>query len=93
MAGEGDAAPEPTGLEFPGPHPVLVMGRHDPEFRRAMLAIFARQPGFAAAAVRERLSRDGTYLSLTCTLDMASRADLEALYQELKATGLVLYAL
>jgi putative lipoic acid-binding regulatory protein len=91
--GEDEAAPEPAGLEFPGPHPVRVMGRDGAEFRAAVMAVFARRPGFPAASVTERLSRDRTYVSICCTLELVDRAELELLYAELRATGLVLYAL
>ena len=83
----------PSPLEFPSECPVKVMGRQTPEFRAKMLEIFARHPKFDATQIRERLSRDGTYVALTCTLMIDSRAELDALYGELQATGLVLFAL
>jgi putative lipoic acid-binding regulatory protein len=43
--------------------------------------------------VEERLSRDGSYVSLTCTVRVASRAELDAVYRRLHATGLVRYSL
>jgi putative lipoic acid-binding regulatory protein len=43
--------------------------------------------------VAERPSRDGTYLSLTFTLKVDNREQLERIYRRLHATGLVLYAL
>jgi uncharacterized protein len=84
---------KPSSLEFPCDYPVKVMGRHTPEFRTRMLAVLAHETGVAASAVAERLSRDGNYLSLTCTVRVDSRAELDALYRALHATGLVLIAL
>jgi putative lipoic acid-binding regulatory protein len=80
-------------LDFPCDYPVKVMGRQTPEFRARMHEVFARHSGYAAGSVSERPSRDGTFLALTCTLRVADRGTLEALYQELHATGLVLFAL
>lgn len=68
------------------------MGRHTPEFKPAMLAALGDESD-AAVEVAERLSRDGSYLSLTFTLKISSREELDRIYRRLHATGLVLYAL
>ena len=87
-------APEvPVGLEFPCDYALKLIGRHTPEFREAVREILARQPPHAAAVDTERVSRDGNFLSLTCHVHVACREELDALYRELHATGLVLYAL
>jgi len=80
-------------LEFPCDYPIKVMGRHTPEFRTRMLEVLERQPSSTVSSVPERLSRDGNYLSLTCTVRVDSRERLDSLYRELHATGLVLIAL
>jgi putative lipoic acid-binding regulatory protein len=81
-------------LEFPSDYPVKVMGRHTPEFRAAVLAALAdRLAGDHEVALTERISRDGGYVSLTALVRVGSRAELDAIYRELHATGLVLYAL
>jgi uncharacterized protein len=80
-------------LEYPCDYPVKVMGRRTPEFRPRVLEVLAREAQVAVSAVAERLSRDGNYLSLTCTVRVESRAQLDALYRALHATGLVLIAL
>lgn len=81
-------------LEFPGIHPVKVMGRHTAEFRAGVLAAVAeRLAGNHEVALTERVSRDGGYVSLTALVRVESRAELDAIYRELHATGLVLYAL
>lgn len=85
-----DASP----LEFPCDYPVKVMGRSTPEFRARTLQVVALHAGpVDAARITERLSRDGNYLSLTCTVRAESREHLDRLYRELHATGLVLFAL
>jgi uncharacterized protein len=83
-----------TPLEFPCDFPVKVMGRHTAEFRTQILAALAAEThGAAAPRIEERLSRDGTFVSLTCTVRVASRDELERIYRRLHATGLVLYSL
>ena len=82
-------------LEFPCDYAIKVVGRHAPEFRAQMLAVLAAETGAAPAddRIAERLSRDGHFVSLTCTVRVASRAQLDHIYRQLHATGLVLYAL
>lgn len=83
-----------TPLEFPCDYPVKVMGRSSPEFRARMLQVVAVHAGpLDAARIAEKPSRDGNYLSLTCTVRAESREMLDRLYRDLHATGLVLYAL
>ena len=85
---------EPSPLEFPCDHALKVMGRNAPEFRERMLAVLTAELGAAATiAVQERRSGDGTFLSLTLTVRVESRPQLEHLYRALHATGLVLFAL
>jgi putative lipoic acid-binding regulatory protein len=89
-----DIDSDSTPFEFPCDYPVKVMGKATPEFRARMLQIVARHVGpLEAAQVTERLSRDGNFLSLTCTVRAESRDQLDRLYRELHSTGLVLYAL
>jgi putative lipoic acid-binding regulatory protein len=85
---------EISPLEFPCEYPVKVMGRRTPEFRPRMLEVLAAH-GVPAEpeAISERLSRDGTYLSLTLSIRVDSRDQLDRIYRELHATGLVLFAL
>ncbi|HUO96350.1 MAG TPA: DUF493 domain-containing protein [Steroidobacteraceae bacterium] len=83
-----DASP----LEFPCDYPVKVMGKRTPEFRQAMLDALGDEAG-VVHNIAERPSRDGTYLSLTFTLKVDNREQLDRIYRRLHATGLVLYAL
>jgi D-alanine transaminase len=84
--GEGDA------LRFPTSFPVKVMGRNQPGFREAMVALVARHAG-ATPEVAERLSGNGNFLALTLTFEATSREQLDALYRELTAHPLVSMAL
>ena len=54
------------------------------EFTQAVLMIVKRHaPDFDETSLEVRISRKNTYLSLTCTIRAVSRAQLDALYQEL----------
>lgn len=83
-----------TLLEFPCDFPIKVMGRHSDDFRSLVLGIVQKHTGpIAAANIEERPSKDGTYLSLTCTFNASSREQLDALYRELTACERVLVVL
>jgi len=87
-------AMDDSPLEFPCDYALKVMGRAGPEFRARMLAVLEAHVGpIAPAQVLERPSRAGKYVALTCTLRAGSRAQLDRIYRDLHATGLVLYAL
>jgi uncharacterized protein len=87
-------AMENSPLEFPCDYPLMVMGRHTPEFRERVLAVLAERIGpLRDERVSERASRAGNYVALTCTVHAESRAHLDEMYRALHATGLVLYAL
>ena len=85
---------KPPAIEYPIEVPIKVMGRHSPEFRQETRKVVERHAGDPAELqVTERLSRDGNFLSVTYTIRAHSREQLELIYVELRATGLVLYAL
>jgi hypothetical protein len=85
---------ENSPLEFPGDHDIKVMGRNSPTFRSRIAEVLVEELGAGAAdKIQQRASRDGTFTSLTCTVHVASRDDLERAYRALHRTGLVLYAL
>jgi hypothetical protein len=71
-------------LAFPCDFPIKVMGRKQPRFVQAVTGIVRKHaPDFDAATVEMRPSRQGKYLSVTCVVRATSRAQLDALYQEL----------
>jgi hypothetical protein len=71
-------------LDFPCDFPIKVMGRKAPGFAQSVTEIVRRHaPDFDPATVEMRPSRQGRYLSVTCVLRATSRAQLDALYQEL----------
>ena len=75
---------ESSPLAFPCDFPIKVMGRKEPGFAQAVSAIVLKHaPDFQPASIEMRPSRQGTYLSLTCSVRAVSREQLDALYQEL----------
>ena len=83
-----------TLFNFPCDYPLKVMGRHTDDFRSLVLGIVQKHAGsIDPAAIVERPSKDGTYLSLTVTFQADSKAQLDALYRELTSCEKVLVAL
>ncbi len=75
---------EGSPLAFPCDFPIKVMGRKQPGFAQGVTEIVRRHaPDFDPATVQMRPSRQGSYLSVTCTVRATSREQLDALYQEL----------
>ena len=60
------------------------MGRKESGFAQAVTAIVRKHaPDFDPASVEMRASRQGKYLSVTCTVRATSREQLDTLYREL----------
>ena len=71
-------------LDFPCDFPIKVMGRKERGFAQAVTDIVLKHaPDFDPATVEMRPSRQGRYLSVTCTVRAKSREQLDALYTEL----------
>jgi uncharacterized protein len=74
----------PPLLAFPCEFPIKIMGLTQKGFAQAVIEVVQRHaPDFDAATVEMRPSREGKYLSLTCTIRAVSREQLDALYREL----------
>jgi putative lipoic acid-binding regulatory protein len=81
-------------LKFPCDFPLKVMGRRSDDFRSIVLGIVQKHAGdIDPQQIEERPSRDGNYLSLTCTFLAESREQLDALYRELTSCERVLVVL
>jgi putative lipoic acid-binding regulatory protein len=84
----------PTLFVFPCDFPLKVMGRHTDDFRSIVLGIVQKHAGpVLPANIEERPSRDGTYLSLTCTFNAQSKRQLDDLYRELTSCERVMVVL
>jgi putative lipoic acid-binding regulatory protein len=85
---------EDTLFEFPCEFPLKVMGRHTDDFRSIVLGIVQKHVGpIEAGNIEERPSKDGNYLSVTCTFVAQSRSQLDALYRELTSCERVMVVL
>jgi putative lipoic acid-binding regulatory protein len=83
-----------TLLRFPCDFPLKVMGRRTDDFRSIVLGIVQKHAGpVAPERIEERPSKDGNYLSLTCTFSAQSREQLDALYRELTSHEKVMIVL
>ena len=71
-------------LAFPCEFPIKVMGRTQTGYAQAVIEVVTRHaPDFDPATLEMRPSREGRYLSLTCTIRAVSREQLDELYREL----------
>ncbi len=83
-----------TLLEFPCEFPVKMVGRAEEGFEAFVLTIVKRHaPDFDRTTASSRLSRDGNFISVTCTILARNQAQLDTLYQELSDHERVLMAL
>ena len=83
-----------TLFQFPCEFPLKVMGRRSDDFRSIVIGIVQKHAGtIQPDQIEERPSKDGNYLSLTCTFQAHSREQLDALYRELTACEKVLVVL
>jgi len=78
--------PPESLLKFPTDVPVKVFGRNDHKFRAAAIKIAETHYGDAHKVV-EHVSKKGNYLSLTITVHAKNRAQLDAMYSDLVASG------
>ena len=85
-----NASQAETLLEFPCAFPLKIMGLANDALAQAVLEIVARHaPGYDGSTMEMRASSGGKYVSLTCTINATSKAQLDALYRELTAHPLV----
>ena len=79
-----------TLIEFPCDFPIKVMGEMRDDFAEIIVAVIRNQlPDFDSSRVEMRASSGGKYISLTCTVHVASRPQLDNIYRALSAHPLV----
>jgi putative lipoic acid-binding regulatory protein len=77
-------------LEFPCDYPIKVIGRENSVFRETILEVVSRHDsGLDYSRVEERVSGKGNYLSVTIWITATGKPQLDAIFRDLKATGLV----
>ena len=81
-------------FNFPCEFPIKAMGKTSPELEIAVIEIMNRHvPDLGEGAVRMRPSSKGNYTSITVTIQAQSREQLDAIYMDLTACELVVYAI
>jgi len=71
-------------IAYPCEFPIKIMGKTQAGFAQAVIEVVRRHaPGFDPATLEMRSSREGRYISLTCTIHATSREQLDDLYREL----------
>ena len=85
---------EESLLEFPCDLPIKIFGRNVDGFRATVVNIVSAH--FDAPVdddIRERLSRDNGYTSLTITIRAQTREQVDALYRELSGSDDIMMVL
>ena len=82
---------EPESLiAFPCDFPIKVMGEMHDDFAEIIVAEIHRQlPDFDSSRVEMRASSGGKYISLTCTVHVTSKLQLDNVYRALSAHPMV----
>lgn len=81
-------------LEFPCEFPIKIFGRNDQDFDAVAVGIVRRHvEDLKEGAVRTTQSRNGRYLSVTITIEAASREQLDDIYRDLTDSEHVIMAL
>ncbi len=82
--------PQETLIEFPCDFPIKVMGETHAEFTSEIIkAIQGVLPNFGADSIEMRGSSGGKYISLTCTVYVISKPQLDDVYRTLTSHPMV----
>ncbi|MBZ4201419.1 MAG: DUF493 family protein [Methylotenera sp.] len=85
---------KPALIDFPCDFPIKVMGEMQAGFAETITGLIQSvQPAFNAANIEMRASSGGKYISLTCHVQVASQAQLDAVYRLISAHPLVKFSL
>ena len=81
-------------LKFPCQFPIKAMGKSDCQLDIIVVEIIRKHvPDLSEAAVYNRDSAQGSYTSVTVVVNATSRAQLDAIYQDLVDCEAVIMAL
>ena len=84
------AQQEAPRIEFPCDYPIKVLARSAADLTEVIVAVFERHaPGFDQETLVARASSKGTFTAITITITATGPDQLEALHQDLLATGRV----
>jgi uncharacterized protein len=83
-----------TLIEFPCDFPIKVMGETHDDFASEIIKTIQNQlPSFTANQIEMRGSSGGKYISLTCTVNVTSKPQLDDIYRALSSHPLVKFVL
>lgn len=83
-----------TLIEFPTDFPIKVMGETHEDFPTTIITIIREHhPEFDANSIETRASANGKYTSLTCTVYVTSKPQLDNIYRALSSHPMVKFAL
>ncbi len=81
-------------LSFPCDFPIKMMGRDEPGFREAAVALVEQHAGaISDDAIRTAMSRKGNFLSITITINAKNQKQLDDIYRDLSKNEEILVAL
>ena len=96
MTQASDLPKEPVGsgaetlLEFPCDFPLKIMGLAQGNLAQEVLAVIHKfAPDYDGKGMEMRASSSGKYVSLTCTVNAQSKAQLDEIYRALTSHPLV----
>ena len=96
MTQASDLPKEPVGsgaetlLEFPCDFPLKIMGLAQGDLAQEVLAVIHKfAPDYDGKGMEMRASSSGKYVSLTCTVNAQSKAQLDDIYRALTSHPLV----
>jgi uncharacterized protein len=79
-----------TLIEFPCDFPIKVMGETHADFTSEIIKTIQTQiPSFNASKIEMRGSSGGKYISLTCTVYVTSKPQLDDIYRALTSHPMV----
>ncbi len=82
--------PKDSLIEYPSDFPIKVFGEAKPGFAEAIaIVVQGHAPEFDAASIEMRSSSGARYISLTCTVRVTSREQLDNLYRDLTSHPMV----
>lgn len=91
---EADIKPSETLIEFPCDFPIKVMGEAQADFSAEIIKTIQQiLPSFNASQVEMRGSSGGKYISLTCTVYVTSKPQLDGIYRALSAHPMTKFVL
>ena len=77
-------------IEYPCDFPIKIFGEAHANFAQAIAVVVqAHVPDFNAATIESRNSKTSRYISLTCTVHVTSRDQLDNLYRDLTSHPMV----